>query len=639
MERQSEIFIIIFSLIVFLLNLRVALISPISFGDEGFHSFMANYIAKKLEYPAYVKEIGGESYLTFERPPFWNIFEASFIFLFRFIDDSLIIKFLTPFLVFLLGTFTYYLAKRAFNENIALITAIITITIPSIATYSVLFYTDILATFFYSLFLFLFLIGYKENNKKFLILSSVFAGLSFLTKINSIVLFAFYPLAFLIKRKDFPTYLQCFIILTLVTSGYFIRNFIEYKTPLCREIPIIGKYFLNLDKCQYNVYKSKFGFEGRVEEVGTEVSVFRMGLNQYLQFAYGNFGVLPYYLPFFIFFAGFLFLIKRKEKYSAEIILLNLLFFLMIFFSSTSRAEDTARYTLIFVPALAIIPAIFIDEFLEKCRNKHFLFSLFVASLIVIYLTKNTLTTIIGTISVIIITVSILYRKNKTFFSIISSIASVLIISIVFLTSTSLTHYLISFVTLSFFTMLLIGINLKEKSTEKIMMLTIVYVISVISFLNFSDKNTIMESVKRFSDLFFEACDWVKHNLPENARLMTIWSYRAIYNCERSVAGNIADISVARDLNTSLKTIKETGVTHIFIQKFSIGNRDLIESQHMDFVKFLESHPNYFKKIFENPVNDTCFENCLNGVYLDIYGRCPCDGNIIYEVDLTNFIS
>ncbi|MEM5832326.1 MAG: hypothetical protein QXT38_03390, partial [Candidatus Aenigmatarchaeota archaeon] len=78
MKRETELFIWIFLILVFLLNLNVSFKSPISFGDEGFHSFVANHIAKKLEYPAYIKETGGESYVTFERPPFWNILEASF---------------------------------------------------------------------------------------------------------------------------------------------------------------------------------------------------------------------------------------------------------------------------------------------------------------------------------------------------------------------------------------------------------------------------------------------------------------------------------------------------------------------------------------------------------------------------------
>ncbi|MFH8039227.1 MAG: glycosyltransferase family 39 protein [Candidatus Aenigmatarchaeota archaeon] len=630
MKRETELFIWIFLILVFLLNLNVSFKSPISFGDEGFHSFVANHIAKKLEYPAYIKETGGESYVTFERPPFWNILEASFIFIFRFIDDSIIIKFLTPFLTFLLGLFTFYLARRAFNETIALVTSILISTIPSIVTYAVLFYTDILATFFYTLFFFLFLIGYKEKNKKFLILSAVFAGFAFLTKVNSIVLFAFYPLVFLINRKDFKLYLQCFLILLLVTSGYFIRNYFEYGTPFCRGIPLIGKYLFDLEKCKKEIYKSKYSFEGRTEEVGSEMGVFKMGIINYLKFAYGDINQTQYYIPFFFFFAGIIFSLLLKEKYFREIILLNLLFFFIIFFSSTGRSEDTARYTLIFAPLIVLLPSIFVNEFFERYKKKNFLL-LFIPAFFILFFSKNIVATIISFL-LLIVSIHFYLKKKKEEFVILTSIATIIIVSSSILTNINSLNLIILYPTIMLLTIFLIGYFISKKSYEDVGLIILIFSVAMIGIQNFNDKLTTMEAVKRFSDLFFEACEWVKNNLPENSKLMTIWASRALYNCERSAVSNIADISVSRDINITLKAINETGITHIFIQKFSIGNRDLVESQNIEFVRFLERNNNYFKKVFENPINDTCFENCLNGIYIELYGRCPCDGNIIYEV-------
>ncbi|MEM5874514.1 MAG: glycosyltransferase family 39 protein [Candidatus Aenigmatarchaeota archaeon] len=631
MKREIEVFIWIFLILIFLLNLHVSFKSPISFGDEGFHSFVANYIAKKLEYPAYIKETGGETYLTFERPPFWNIFEASFIFIFRFIDDSIIIKFLTPFLTFLLGLFTFYLARRAFNEIIALITSILISTIPSIVTYAVLFYTDILATLFYTLFFFLFLIGYKEKNKKFLILSAVFAGFAFLTKVNSIVLFAFYPLVFLINKKDFKLYLQCFLILLLVTSGYFIRNYFEYGTPFCREIPLIGKYLFDLEKCKKEIYKSKYSFEGRTEEVGSEMSVFRMGITNYLKFAYGDIDQAQYYIPFLFFFAGILFSLVSKEKYFREIILINLLFFLIIFFSSTGRSEDTARYTLIFAPVIVLIPSIFVNEFFERYKKKNFLLLFVPIFFLLLYFSKNIVATIISLI-LLITSIHFYLKKKKEEFTILTSIATIIIVSSSILTNINSLNLIILYPVIILLTIFLIGYFITKKLYENACLIILIFCVAIISIQNFNDKLTTMESVKRFSNLFFEACEWVKNNLPENSKLMTIWASRALYNCKRSAVSNIADISASRDINITLKAINEIGITHIFIQKFSIGNRDLVESQNIEFVRFLERNNNYFKKVFENPVNDACFENCLNGIYIELYGRCPCDGNIIYEV-------
>jgi hypothetical protein len=139
----------------------------------------------------------------------------------------------------------------------------------------------------------------------------------------------------------------------------------------------------------------------------------------------------------------------------------------------------------------------------------------------------------------------------------------------------------------------------------------------------FLDRISVLMQVRRFSPAFFEACEWVKKNLPENVRLMTIWSYRAVYNCQRSVIGNYPDIALSKDINYTLNVAKQLGITHLFIQKFSIDykNQHLSERYDWDFVSFLESHPENFKKVYENGPS---LQQCLQAG--------GCDGNIIYEI-------
>lgn len=91
---------------------------------------------------------------------------------------------------------------------------------------------------------------------------------------------------------------------------------------------------------------------------------------------------------------------------------------------------------------------------------------------------------------------------------------------------------------------------------------------------NFLNKLQIMEAVKRFSPSFFEACDWVKENLPQDVRLMTIWAHRAAYNCKRNVTGNTADIVLSKNATYVLQVAKKLGITHLFIQKFSIDPKN-----------------------------------------------------------------
>ncbi len=88
-------------------------------------------------------------------------------------------------------------------------------------------------------------------------------------------------------------------------------------------------------------------------------------------------------------------------------------------------------------------------------------------------------------------------------------------------------------------------------------------------------------------------------------------------------SGNLADISLSRDLNYTLSVAKQLGITHIFIQKFSIDsqNQHLQENYDLDFVQFLENNPEHFKNIYENGLS---LQECLQ--------QGGCDGNIVYEI-------
>jgi hypothetical protein len=126
----------------------------------------------------------------------------------------------------------------------------------------------------------------------------------------------------------------------------------------------------------------------------------------------------------------------------------------------------------------------------------------------------------------------------------------------------------------------------------------------VASYFNISGKLDIMFRVKQFSPAFFEACDWVKNNLPENVSLYTVWAHRAVYNCQRDAVATTAasDIALSKDVNYTLALAKQLGITHLFVQKFSIDpqNNRYAENYDLDWVQFLEDNPKAFVKIYEN---------------------------------------
>jgi len=345
--------------IFFILNLQVTFNSPIVFGDEGFHSRLAQWIASKVEIPTHIPFQGSEiQRMGYYRPPLWNILQASFLFFFG--SNEFWIRFLTPFIAFLTSITTFLLVKRIFDFKVALAASVIIATLPSFVTYSVLFYTDILFTLCFSLFFLFFMLAGKEGKKKYLLLSAIFGAYAFLTKMPGLSVYLCAAIILLLglwKERSllvFKRYAAFISILIAVPTTFLLRNWVLFSHPLCYHLPFIE--FGNMEGCRIDKFEERYEFVGRVEQVGTEQSVYRMGISNYLDFAYG-----PLYFVVLSFFAGLILLTFKRDPLN-EILLVSVFAFFLIFSISTTRAEDTARYTLGWVPIIAIVSAKWFDE-------------------------------------------------------------------------------------------------------------------------------------------------------------------------------------------------------------------------------------------------------------------------------------
>ena len=554
--RNPELIILlIFSVIILALELQITFTKPISFGDEGFHSYLAKLIGEQKNYFVWMPFEGTTLiHSGYTRPPLWNLLEASFIFIFGF--NEIIIRFLTPFIVTLTSIAAYLLVKRVLNEKVAFITSVILITLPSFVTYSVLFYTDILFTFYATLTLLTFLLAEKENSKKYFLLSGVFGALAFLTKLPGAGFYAFFALVFLYelikKRKLLMTIKKFFpllIILLIIPAGFFLRSFYYYHS-ICIRIPFIGGF--DTSGCSINNFESKYKFTGRTEQAGTEASVYKIGLMSYLDFAYGTLWFVP-----LGFISGLIILLIKREKLTNYLLLYLLLFFIL-FPAVVGRAEDTARYTLAWAPLIALVTGRWYEEIYE-------------------FLKKN----------------------------------------------------------------------------QKYLGIVILIFVLVFAYLNASEKLTTMSLVKQFSPTFFEACNWIKENTPENSSLYTVWAHRAVYNCQRNSVGTgtVPDLALSRDVDYTLQVAKENGVTHFFIQKFSIdsSNRHLSEKYDLDWVQFLESHPEAFVKVYDDKgwctlrdpsgrIIDQRLAGDIAEALMLIQRGYYCDGNVVYWINTTGVV-
>ena len=159
------------------------------------------------------------------------------------------------------------------------------------------------------------------------------------------------------------------------------------------------------------------------------------------------------------------------------------------------------------------------------------------------------------------------------------------------------------------------------ESYQKYIPVIIVVLVLFIGFQNFSSKAATMKQVKQFSPAFFEACDWVKKNLSKDSVLATVWVYRAAYSCERTTVGNLPDIFISKNLTLIEKNAKDVGITHLFIQKFSLSDQLISERYLIDSVLMFDNDAGHFKKVYEN---GPALKDCIQAG--------GCDGNIIYEL-------
>jgi 4-amino-4-deoxy-L-arabinose transferase-like glycosyltransferase len=576
-KRPEIIILLAFLLLVLILELQITFPSPIAFGDEGFHTRLAQWIAKEKEYPVWYPFVGTKLVRnSFFRPPLWNILEGSFYFLLGFND--VIVKFLTPFIgTILIGIAIFLFGAKNYSKKVGFIAAIIAVTIPSVVTYSVLFYTDILFTFYFCLFILTFINAIKTENKKYWILTGIFSALAILTDNtgiiivpSSIILFFLYQVYKEGFSKKIKSYFVLILLLVLISGPYFLRNFVYYGTPNCN-LPLF-----RTEGCQKTFeYKNNKEFKGGVVGGGSSESILRIGIMNYFNFAYGNILFIP-----LAFLCGLFYIGVRKRNVDV-LLFLTILTFLSIFYvSMTGRSEDLARNTLSFSPAVAFISGIYFS----RIRR---------------YVSKNNF-----------IWVGVLIFLTVNFFIIFYYYIKISLIL-------SITLGVILFIATIYF--------LLVKNYQYALMVTFFSFIILFSFVNFYDKITGMVQVKQFSPSFFEACKFIKQNTTDDSLILTVWDYATTYNSQRNVwqlvgMPDSGDILLSGDVNLTLSRLKAHGATHIFVQKFSINP----VYYPPEFVNFIENNPKNFVKIYEN---GPPLQQCLQA------GNC--DGNILYEINYT----
>jgi len=221
----------------------------------------------------------------------------------------------------------------------------------------------------------------KSNNKKYWILSGIFCGLSFLTKAPSFALFPLAAVVFLYqlyKERNFSKILKKYILWGLFASllilPFFVRGYAFYKNPSCN-MPVFP--FFSTEDCAYHLGpEQQYEFSGVTEQVGTELDIFRLGLNEYFKFAYGyyfNFAGVDIVVVMFAFLCGLGILMWKKQTDDIIILLALFSIFFIIIRNYDTRAENMNRWLLGWTPIIALIAGnyfVAIYDFIAKYYKK-----------------------------------------------------------------------------------------------------------------------------------------------------------------------------------------------------------------------------------------------------------------------------
>jgi len=409
LTKLYKVFILLFffgfSLWIFYLNYQTVQNYPIVFGDEGYHMRIAKEMFNRKEFLHYL------DYYKPNPPAYGYLSIFHFLEAFGFLISEWFARLLLPLTVFLIAFSMFVIFWKLFDEKVALISAILFQTFQSTVIYSVTFYVDSLFVLFVFLGFGFLLLFSKERKIEYILLSSAFFSLQYITKTGIVILtypclliFLFwYFISRKIGGKEILSLLFPIIfVITITTFQQLVlynKICLPHQSVVSRLLnDVIFKNFNGSCEKVLIDYKDTLKFEGRTEQVGSEVDVFSFGLENYISFAYGNPAI--FFILTFTVSMSYLYFYKRFEL----LILLFPIFqativWLLIFYPLTGdlgifyRAEDTARSLYFFNPFLSLYIAffiIFLQDFFKNLfkRNekwgKYMFFILFFVLLIYI---------------------------------------------------------------------------------------------------------------------------------------------------------------------------------------------------------------------------------------------------------------
>ena len=162
MKIRMDYIAIIIVIAIGILFYNVVLRTPIVFGDEGYYSYIARWIAENGILPKY--EVVWQTNVYHPKlyyPPLFYTTESFF----WLIDGELFVKLLIPIFSLLAALMLYIFMKKINRQLVGLVAAFTFLMTPALVTYSVLAYTDTLLALLLISSVFFFYQALKTKNK------------------------------------------------------------------------------------------------------------------------------------------------------------------------------------------------------------------------------------------------------------------------------------------------------------------------------------------------------------------------------------------------------------------------------------------------------------------------------------------
>jgi len=115
------------------------------------------------------------------------------------------------------------------------------------------------------------------------------------------------------------------------------------------------------------------------------------------------------------------------------------------------------------------------------------------------------------------------------------------------------------------------------------------------------EKLDAMVKVKQFIPGFFDGCDWIDKNTPEDSILFTAYDHRVGYGCNRRTAGNAPDKALMFLVydDRSYDHMKDHGIDYVFIIEGLISPYELSENYPVKFIEYVDTSDK-FSMIYDN---------------------------------------